>query len=160
MEETQKDYKKFIQQPWIRGHLQTYELLRRLKEDLYFRGLWVENEIEGRVKNDPKLDEAELRDLLLAYLNEFSFKICRNKQGKPSIHIAPKTFRNQPYSAILGISSRNLSTCLNAVIDSAVSNVLKGYGKGSVLSGIFGKEFGRLFNAYVVRRMQREFGGQ
>ncbi len=158
MVESLKDYKRFIQQPWIRNYLQTYELFRRLKDDLHFRGLWVENEIERRIKNDPNLDEAELRDILLAYLNEFSFKIGGNKQGKPSVHIAPKTFRNQPYSAILGISSRNLSTCLNAVIDSAVNDVLKGYGKGSVLSAIFGNKFGTLFNAYVVKRMQREFG--
>ncbi len=137
--------------------MQTYELLRKLRDDQHFRGLWVANEIEKRRKNDPSLDEAELQDLLLAYLNEFHFKISRNRHGKPSVHIAPKSFRNKSYSTILGISSRNLSTCLNLIIESAVQDVLQGYGKGSVLTAIFGKEFGRQFNAYVVRMIQKEF---
>jgi hypothetical protein len=58
----------------------------------------------------------------------------------------------------LGISSKNLSTCLNLLVESAVQDIIRGYGKGTVLSGIFGTEFGRLFNAYAKRRMQEEFG--
>lgn len=152
------DYRKYIKQDWIRSQLQVYELLRRLRDDSYFRKIWVENELESRIKEDSQLDEAGLRDLLLAFLNEFEFKVCRNNQGRPVIRISPKTFRGQPYSLILGISSKNLSTCLNLVVESAIQDVIKGYGKGSVLAGIFGKAFEKLFNKYVVKRMQEEFG--
>ncbi len=40
---------------------------------------------------------------------------------------------------------------------SAVQDVLNVYGKGSMLAAIFGKEFGRLFNAYVIKKMKNEF---
>jgi len=152
------DYRKYIQQDWIRTQLQTYELLRRLRDDPYFRKIWVDNELETRIKEDSQLDEAELRDLLHAYLDEFDFKIVQNAYGKPVVHISPKVFRGQSYSSILGIPSKNLSTCLNQVVESAVQDVIKGYGKGSVLAGIFGKEYRKLFNKYVVKRMQGEFG--
>ena len=80
-----------------------------------------------------------VRDLLLAYLEELDFRIARCADGKPSVRIQPKTFRGRPYSSILGISSKHLSTALNQVIDEAVAGVLDGYGKGSVLTGIFAR---------------------
>ncbi len=158
MDDKQIDYRKYIKQPWIRNHLHTYELLRRLRDDNYFRGLWVENQIKIRIKAEPSIDVAEYRDLILAYLNEFDFRICKNKQGRPSTHISPKTFRGQSWSRILGLSSCNLSICLNLIVESAVDDVIKCYGKGSILSSIFGSEFNRLFNSYIIRRMKKEFG--
>jgi len=153
-----QDYREYIKQDWIRSQLQVYELLRRLRDDTFFRKIWVDNELEARLKDASAEERAELRDLLNAYLNEFDFKIISRPKGRPVVHISPKTFRGQSYSLILGISSKNLSTCLNQVIESAVQNVILGYGKGSVLAGIFGKGFGKLFNKYIVKRMQEEFG--
>ena len=153
-----QDYRKYIKQDWIRSQLQLYELLRRLRDDTLFRKIWVDNELENRIKDGSATDQDELRDLLHAYLNEFDFKVTSNPRGGPVVHISPKFFRGRSYSLILGISSKNLSTCLNQVVESAVQNVILGYGKGSVLAGIFGKEFGKLFNKYIVKRMQEAFG--
>ncbi len=141
----------------MREQLQVYELLRRLRDDPYFRAVWVDNEVEQRVRAGPEQKKDECRDILTAYLNEFDFKICWNHGCRPVIHISPKTFRGKPYSLILGILSKNLSTCLNTLIESAVKDVIHGYGKGSVLSGIFGKEYSRLFNSYIIKRMEAEF---
>ncbi len=152
-----RDYKDYIAQGWLRNVLQQYELLRRLRDDLAFRRLWVENEAETRDSDETGLSRAELADLLHAYLHEFEFRIVKREGLKPAVHISPKRFRGRPYSWILGIESQNLSSGLSQLIDSAVSDVLKGYGKGSVLTSVFGSEFGRLFNAHVTRRMKEEF---
>ena len=153
-----QDYRKYIKQDWIRSQLQLYELLRRLRDDTFFRKIWVDNELGNRIKDGSAEDQDKLRDLLYAYLDEFDFKVTSNLKGRPVVHISPKTFRGRSYSLILGISSKNLSTCLNHVVGSAVQNVILGYGKGSVLAGIFGEGFGKLFNKYIVKRMQEEFG--
>jgi hypothetical protein len=152
------DYRKYISQGWIRSRLQDFELLRRLRDDPFFRRIWIDNEEETRCRKDSNLDNAVFRDLLHAYLDAFEFKIRRNSTGRPTVHISPKTFRGKPYSRILGIPARHLSTALNVLVEDAVSDVMKGYGKGSVLTRIFGKEYGKLFNAYVIKRMQEEFG--
>jgi len=151
------DYRAYISQGWIREKLQVFELIRRLRDDLKFRGKWVESELRRRKEVDVAMDEAFERDLMLAYLEELDFRIARNAGGKPSVHISPKTFRGRSYSSILGIESKHLSTALNRIIDDAVKGALDGYGKGSVLTSIFGTEWGRLFNAYMVRRMKDEF---
>jgi hypothetical protein len=151
------DYRAYIPQEWIREKLQVFELIRRLRDDLEFRHRWVESEVRKRKEKAPSMDEAAERDLLLVYLEELDFHISRNAAGKPSVHVSPKTFRGRPYSVILGISSKHLSTALNRIIDDAVDGALDGYGKGAVLTGIFGTEWGRLFNTYVVKQMQEEF---
>jgi len=153
-----QDYRRYIKQDWIRSQLQVYELLRRLRDDTFFRKIWVDNELGNRIKDGSAEDQDKLRDLLHAYLDEFNFKVTSNPKGRPAVHTSPKTFRGRSYSLILGISSKNLSTCLNQVVESAIQNVILGYGKGSVLAGIFGKGFGKLFNKYMVKRVQEEFG--
>ena len=151
------DYRAYIPQEWIREKLQVFELIRRLRDDVECRHRWVESELRKRKESDLAMDESAERDLLLAYMEELDFRIVRGVDGKPSVHVSPKTFRGRPYSSILGIQSKHLSTALNHIIDDAVKGALYGYGKGAVLTGLFGTEWGRLFNAYVVRRMQDEF---
>ena len=84
------DYRKYISQGWIRSRLQDFELLRRLRDDPFFRRIWIDNEEETRCRKDSNLDNAVFRDLLHAYLDAFEFKIRRNLQvGQQSIS-APK----------------------------------------------------------------------
>jgi len=152
------DYRAYIPQSWLREKLQVFELLRRLRDEVEFRHRWVENEVHRRKEKNPALDEEAELDLLLAYLEDLDFNIVRDQSGRPSVRISPKTFRGKGYSAILGLSSKNLSTALNRIMADAVAGVLEGYGKGAVLTSIFGSEWGRLFNSYVVKRMEERFG--
>jgi hypothetical protein len=153
-----KGYHTYVTQDWMRQKLQAFELMRRLRDDPYFRAVWVDNAVKQRCKADRSLFPDVERDLLLAYLNELDFKIDCRPDGRPVVHISPKIFRGRGYGAILGISSANQSSCLARLIEQAVLHVQKSYGIGSVLSGMFGPDFGRRLNNYIKRRMQEEFG--
>jgi hypothetical protein len=142
-----KDYTRYICQEWVKEKLQEYQKIKRLIDDKEYRERWILCESEDQ-------DESFLRE----YLDQLRFNIVIKKNGRPTIHIQPKKYKGKHYGEILGIKTKHLSTALTGIIDSATRDVITGYGKGAVLTSIFGEEYGQKFNEYIVGKMKEEFG--
>ena len=154
----QDSIKTYIKQDWVQEKLQTYELLRRLRDDQNLKEKWAGQRIKSLLLDRLDLKKSKAEELVQTFLDQLDFLPIKNANGKPSVHISPKKVGGLSYSTILGIDVSNLSSCLNRLVESAAQDIIQGYGKGAILKSIFGDEFGKIFNEYVIRRMEEEFG--
>ena len=152
------NYAKYLKSKWKRERLSTYKTLRKLRDDPKFRHKWVKKQLRGMKEKDPTIDEATQYDLMLAYLEEFDFRIIEEEGRPPTVHVEPRKFRGTYFSKILGIKSENLSTCLNSVARSAAEDIIRGYGKTAVLGNVFGKEYRNKLNRWIKKEMEEEYG--
>lgn len=139
--------------------LAIYLRLQKLRDDVTYRYEWAQEQIDKKKKQGTINEASENRefDILHAYLNELDFDI-RAKNGMPTVHVMPKTFRGRPFSSILDVkTTKRMATTIHQIVDSAAKDVIKGYGKGLVLSQIFGKDFEIRFKKFIKQRMQDEF---
>ena len=153
-------FRDFVPQEWVRERLKIYELLKKLREDKALREKWIRTEIWKRKQEDPSIDGEYLAKLINDYLNVMSFHVTETHSGKTTVRIRPKVFNGKSYRYILGMDFRHLSSAVKVMADTAIQDILRGYGKAGILKGLFGEEFSERFNALVKDRMGEEFNEQ
>ena len=151
------DVKDYVPQEWVRERLKVYDLIKKLKEDNGLRGKWIKTEVWKRRQQDSTIDEKKLKSIIEGYLEIVRFDVAKTKAGKITIRIRPKMYKGDSYEKILGMDFSHLTTSVKTLVETATQDVIRGYGKASILKGLFGKDFSDMFNTHIKDRMREEF---
>lgn len=150
------DLHRYIRTRWKQRSLRTYAFISRLKNDSIFRKEWIKR----RAQKD---DLAHIRSpamLLNGFLQSLELKQVVNAAGKPVIRILPRRYQGHSCHSLLDTDMKHITTFMALAVDEAAGSIIHGYNIVNVLGSLFGEEYRKMLNQYVIGKMQERIGKQ